>query len=168
MISIGMDEYMKVSRRCDRIGKDLRKDWDSPRRWNLIREYYKEVEPLILDGSRISPYGIPLADYMTPIDRAIWNDIRCYGLPFYMQYPVGRRFVDFGDPITRIAIEVDGKAYHSAEKDAPKNAEIRAAGWRLFRIKGSVALYKEDAIADVLHAYGKEIYREDEWQEQET
>lgn len=152
-------EAINYSRDCSVIGEELRKHWDTPKRWGLIRKYYKQVEPMILEGRRLSPYGIPLADFMTPIESAVWQEIRCYGLPFYMQYPVGRRFVDFGDPVQQIAIEVDGKAYHSPEKDAKKTAEIVKEGWQLFRISGRDAIYKKVTIAEVALCYGKDIYK---------
>ena len=160
-------EYLGVIRNARNIGEELRLNWETPKRWKLIREFYAEIEPYILDGERVSPYMVPLADFMTPIEYAVWCDIRCYGLPFYMQYPVGRRFVDFGDPVRKIAIEVDGKAYHSPEKDAPKNAEILNEGWYLFRVTGRDALYRQDAIAKVAGIYGVDIPSGDEWQESE-
>lgn len=161
-------EHIDIHVNARNIGEELRRDWETPKRWNLIRKFYRDVEPLILDGQRVSPYMIPLADFMTPIEYAVWCDIRCYGLPFYMQYPVGRRFVDFGDPVTKIAIEVDGAAYHSPEKDAKKTAEILDEGWHLFRVTGRDAIYKQDAIARVASIYGVNIPSGDEWQEQET
>jgi len=147
------------------IGDEFREYWDTPKRWNLIRKLYKEVEPMILSGERISPYFAPFADYMTPIERAVWGEIRCYGLPFYMQYPVGRRFVDFGDPVEMVAIEVDGAAYHTPEADAKKTEEIMNEGWILFRITGKDAFYKQNAIADVAEHYGVRLHSEEEWQE---
>ena len=42
----------------------------------------------------------------------------CLGLPFYPQYPIGKYFVDFADPVKKIVIECDGKKYHQdKEKD---------------------------------------------------
>ena len=140
----------------------LKEYWDTPYRWKLIRKYYDSVNDIICDGKRLSPYEIGLENYLTPIESALWNEIRCYGLPFYMQYPVGRRFVDFGDPYMRVAIEADGKAYHSPEKDGAKNAELLAEGWRVFRIPGKDAKFHPDPLVDVAHLYGKRPFSEAE------
>ncbi len=71
--------------------EDIRSSWDTPQRWNAIRRYYEIVNPFILSGQRIDPYASGLGDFMTPIERAVWTDIRNHGLPFYPQYPVGRQ-----------------------------------------------------------------------------
>lgn len=153
---------------CRDLGNELRDNWDSPKRWNIIREYYAMVEPHILDGYKLSPYEIPLADYMTPIERAVWGELRCFGLPFYIQYPVGRRFVDFGDPVRKIAIEVDGAAFHTPGRDAKKNADCLAEGWRIIRISGRDALYSKYAISEVANTYGFDLPSEEEWLGRET
>jgi very-short-patch-repair endonuclease len=74
---------------------------------------------------------------LTPIERNIWNEIRFYQLPFYPQYPVGKYFVDFADPIKKIVIEVDGK-YHAFTKlaDEHRQRRIERLGWTVLRIKG--------------------------------
>lgn len=128
--------------------------WDSPKRWNAIRDYYASVLQEIMRGERIDVYASGLGNHMTPIERAIWNDIRVHGLPFYPQYPVGRRFVDFGDPVGRIAIEVDGAAYHTPDGDAQKDSELRADGWSVVRITGRDALRHENPLAELLPEYG--------------
>lgn len=152
-IDVARDSLRKCVRSND-IRAELKAYWDTPRRWIFIRKYYESVNHLLADGYRLSPYEIGLEDYLTPIERCLWNEIRCYGLPFFMQYPVGKRFVDFGDPRRRIAIEADGKAFHSPEKDAIKNADLLAEGWSVFRISGKDAMYHRDPLAQVADIYG--------------
>lgn len=146
-------EFFQESRA---IRDTLEANWDTPKRWNLIRRYYKLVAPLLENGERIDPY-LPRMQ-MTPIEQDVWTEIRLHGLPFYPQYPVGRRFVDFGDPYKRIAIEVDGAAYHTPEKDAEKDADIRAEGWHLIRITGQDAYRRGDNLRHILGWYGKRPY----------
>lgn len=161
-LASGVAFAMEYRRKCRSMADELREHWDTPKRWQIIRDYYKSVEPAILNGARIDPYGLGLGDRMTPIEFALWCEIRYYGLPFYPQYPVGNRFVDFGDPVMQIAIEADGKLFHSPEKDAKKNAELRGHGWRVFRLSGADALYKENVIEPILACYGKRIVVDDE------
>ena len=129
--------------------------WDTPFRWKVIRDYYAKVTPAILSGYRPDPYELGLYEFFTPIEKAVWEEIRYHGLPFYPQYPVGRRFVDFGDPIMQLAIEVDGKAFHSREIDAPRDAEIAAQGWQMMRITGGQALYRENILSAIMGVYGR-------------
>lgn len=140
----------------------LLEHWDSPRRWEIIRTYYAEVTPRILAGYRLDPYALGLGDKMTPIEFALWQEIRYHGLPFYPQYPVGRRFVDFGDPVYRIAVEADGAAYHSKERDELRDFELKREGWRVFHITGRVAFTQRRALAPVLLIYGIVLEDEDE------
>jgi very-short-patch-repair endonuclease len=118
--------------------------WHSPRRWVVIRQFYASVMEQILAGERIDVNASEIPAFMTPIERAVWGEIRANGLAFYPQFPVGRRFVDFGDPINQVAIEVDGKNYHTAEGDAQKDAELAALGWYVYRIPGRDALAPSD------------------------
>lgn len=92
------------------------------------------------------PYMI--ADWValfTPIEAAIWSDIRTYGLPFWPQFPVGKYVVDFADPVRRIVLECDGAAYHDAAKDRQRDAALEKMGWTTYRIPGRDC-FAEDVI----------------------
>lgn len=112
--------------------------------WDDIRRFYRQWEGEIIGAGRNQwadgdAYlwehvgGIKL----TPIERWLWSDIRTVGAVLYPQYPVGRFFVDFGNPVVRVAIECDGAAYHQdKEKDAKRDAELQRLGWAVYRITG--------------------------------
>jgi very-short-patch-repair endonuclease len=150
-------------RRVRELRAALEGAWDTPRRWKIIREYYAIRGPHIEAGRKLSPYELGLGEGMTPIEAALWHEIRLAALPFYLQYPVGRRFVDFGDPVMRIAIEADGKAYHTPEKDAQKDAELAEQGWTVFRVTGRDAIYKKHNLAGVFRLYGRPEMENPEW-----
>lgn len=101
---------------------------DTSRRWNVIRRAYTEHDPR--DIATTFEWDF------TPIERRAWEDIRSFGLRMYPQYPVGRRFVDFGDPERQIAVELDGRAYHDLERDLARDEELRAVGWSVFHVPG--------------------------------
>lgn len=122
-------------RRIAKLYDELPRVWDTPRRWAVIREYYQIRN--CLERGEVSPYELGLERFHTPIEFMVWQDIRSLGLPFFMQYPVGRRFVDFGDPVAQIAIEADGAQWHQDEVRAQKRTEeLNRKGWRVYRIKG--------------------------------
>lgn len=81
---------------------------------------------------------------MTPIESAMWHEIRSEGLPFWPQFPVGKYMVDFADPIRKIAIECDGAAYHDSSKDGLRDKALEQMGWTTYRIPG------RDCFADEL------------------
>jgi very-short-patch-repair endonuclease len=76
----------------------------------------------------------------TPIEAAVWTDIRGRGLDLWPQLPVGRYFVDFGNPVARVAIECDGKDFHDERRDALRDAELARSGWRVWRVPGWACL----------------------------
>lgn len=103
-----------------------------------IRAFYRDHKADIERGD-LDPYAWDheLGIVLTPIESALWQDIRQEGAVFYPQYPVGRFFVDFGNPLKRVAIECDGKQWHmNKERDAARQHEIEAMGWTVYRITG--------------------------------
>lgn len=110
--------------------------------WNEIRTFYAKHNDAIMsersDRYAIDPYELEVE--FTPIERAFWHDIRCKGIVMYPQYPVGRVFVDFANPVAKVAVECDGKQWHDAEKDAIRDAKLAKLGWTVYRITGSDCL----------------------------
>lgn len=112
-------------------------------RFALFRRNYRLKAQLVKEGldswTGSDPYEI--ADWVsifTTIERALWSDIRANGLPLWPQYPVGRFFVDFGNPEHRIAVECDGREFHqNVQKDRDRDAELNSLGWTVYRIDGS-------------------------------
>lgn len=115
-------------------------------RFARIAEFYRRHERDILDAGQdwgMDPYawefvaGITL----TPIESALWEFIRLENAVLYPQYPVRGFFVDFGNPVAKVAIECDGAAYHrDAERDAWRQALIEDLGWTVYRIGGRACL----------------------------
>jgi very-short-patch-repair endonuclease len=111
--------------------------------WDRIRAHYKRHEAAI-KAAGASAWGIDAyawdhnADIrLTPIEAWLWSDIRAIGAVLYPQYPVGRRFVDFGNPVAKVAIECDGAKFHQdKEADAKRQGEIEALGWTVYRLTG--------------------------------
>jgi very-short-patch-repair endonuclease len=111
------------------------------KRFAMFKHNYRIKQAMVDAGHeswlRGDPYAI--ADWssiFTPIEDALWVDIRCAGIAMWPQFPVGRYFVDFGNPAARIAIECDGKAFHDVEKDAARDADLNRLGWTVLRIPG--------------------------------
>lgn len=111
-------------------------------KFTRIRSHYHAELPHMLEEHERSgrvhfdPYRLDFMLDMTPIESAVWSDIRCAGLPFFPQLPVLRYFLDFADPFKKIGIECDGKEWHDAEKDAERDANLQAVGWLIYRIPG--------------------------------
>jgi hypothetical protein len=84
------------------------------------------------DPSMIAPWPA----LFTPIEAAVWSDIRYYGAPFWPQFPAGRFMLDFADPVRRIGLECDGAAFHDARKDHARDGELEELGWQIYRAPG--------------------------------
>ena len=110
-------------------------------RLEAIREFYRMArEDIKAAGPAewgIDPYEVDWIRLFTPIEFALWHDIRNANAVLYPQYPVGRYFVDFGNPVAKVAIECDGAKWHQdAGKDFARQLEIEEMGWRVYRITG--------------------------------
>jgi very-short-patch-repair endonuclease len=107
--------------------------------WNNIRNFYKSVNPQIMAEKAniyaVDPYGVDVE--MTPIERMMWSDIRSLGAVFYPQYPLSGVFVDFANPVAKVAIECDGKSFHNPIKDKFRDEKLVGLGWTIYRISGS-------------------------------
>jgi hypothetical protein len=114
--------------------------------WPKVRAFYDEHGPTILAGDRWE-WAIPAYSWeecggfrMTPIEAWLWADIRDANVVLYPQYPVGRFFVDFANPVAKVAIE-----YHlDRAKDQARDAELAGMGWTVYRIPGHVCRTEQD------------------------
>jgi hypothetical protein len=124
------DERAKYAPIVARI-HDPKTPWD---RFEALRELYADLDPSDFDPY---PFGLDWSRIFTPIEFDMWCAIRSAGMDLWPQFPVGRYFIDFADPIKRIGIECDGKRWHDQEKDAKRDAELLREGWFIYRATGS-------------------------------
>ena len=102
-----------------------------------IREWYecRWQKMLTRRHCAFDKYKFPWLDRMTPIERFAFDECSANGLVMYPELPVGKRFVDLGNPRLRWAIELDGKQ-HDAREDQARDKELNKLGWRTFRVPG--------------------------------
>jgi very-short-patch-repair endonuclease len=123
-------------------------------RWDAIREHYTRHHDLMMrtppNEWAIDPYGWDVGLlHFTPIEQFLWEDLRDANVVIYPQYPVGRFFVDFGNPVAKVAIECDGAAYHKDKvKDAERDRILQAFGWSVYRIRGRDCMQQIDHTFD--------------------
>lgn len=114
----------------------------TPNNWNEIAKFYKQVNPLILAEKSnvwaIDPYAWDgLGISFTPIETALWSDIRAASAVMYPQYPIHGMFVDFANPVAKVVIECDGAEFHKdKDRDAARDAILQSRGWAVYRITG--------------------------------
>lgn len=114
-----------------------------PNDWDAIRKHYDRFKDQIMSEPRhvfgLDPYAWDMGSgmiWMTPIERAIWCDIRNEGLVMYPQWPEFGFFLDFANPVARVAIECDGREFHDAKEDAIRDSILGDHGWKVYRIPG--------------------------------
>jgi hypothetical protein len=117
-------------------------------RCNALIAFYSHAKAEIMAAGPawgIDPYEVQWSAVFTPIEAEIWHELRRANLAFYPQLPVGRAFVDFGNPHHKIAIECDGKEFHlDRMKDRERDAALAARGWRTYRITGADCMADPD------------------------
>ena len=125
-----------------------------------IRKFYADLMPEIEACPpylwAVQPYAASAVAEFTPIEAALWSDLREEGAVMYPQFPVGCYFVDFGNPAAKVAIECDGEFHKlQREADAERQRDIEARGWTVFRLSGSNCLrngrawWESDEQADI-------------------
>jgi very-short-patch-repair endonuclease len=140
-------------------------------RFNNIRHNYRRHQSMVDAGLAEWFKGDPyeLGDWLTifsPIEMALWQDIRAMGLDLWPQLPVGRFFVDFGNPVAKLAVECDGRQWHrDAAKDQARDEELEAKGWMVIRIPGYQC---NGRILDSEEAEMKGIEDREGWNDQRT
>jgi hypothetical protein len=110
-------------------------------RWDAIRSFYDLARSEIMASPpyewAIDPYEVDWSVIFTPIEFGLWQDIRSEGAVLYPQFPIGKFFVDFANPVARVAIECDGAKYHlDTKKDRERQAAIESLNWTVYRITG--------------------------------
>lgn len=132
--------------------------------WDALRWHYDLAMPEIMDVDQwvygIDPYAWeePFGMVnMTPIERLMWCDIRQTGIVMYPQFPVLNFFLDFANPIAKVAIECDGKEFHDRKKDEERDARLRDIGWTVYRLTGSeiVKQYPDDDLGHSVPNYSE-------------
>jgi very-short-patch-repair endonuclease len=126
--------------------------------WDAIEAFYAQHHDQIMQSANewgVTPYSweVDAGVTFTPIESALWSDIRMEGAIFYPQYPVFGYFVDFANPVAKVAIECDGKEFHQDKaKDALRDANLAKNGWKVYRFTGSECMkdcreyYNDDGV----------------------
>jgi hypothetical protein len=122
------------------------------KRFEAIRRHYASL-PIDMNRGDLFPNGDPYAwdrshtgIKLTPIEWAVWQEMRAEDIVMVPQYPVGRFFVDFANPAEKVAVECDGAAWHMDEaKDMHRQVEIEAMGWTVYRISGRDCLSQRNS-----------------------
>lgn len=109
--------------------QQIKDAWDDA--YPLFEEHYIEN-----DDARFDPYFLDWIRFFSPIEKMVWNDIRCSGIPLLPQYPTHGYFLDFAHPFRKIAVECDGAAFHDEQKDYIRDARLIKDGWLIFRVTG--------------------------------
>jgi very-short-patch-repair endonuclease len=88
---------------------------------------------------------------LTPAERLLRRAIRAnaLGAKFCRHHPIGPYVADFACLEAALVIEVDG-GQHGDDRDAERDAFMRAAGWEILRFSNNEVLDKLDGVIAVI------------------
>lgn len=128
-------EHMSYMAEMNAIYENAAKDFD---RRIVLRQYYMDAMPEIISLARQSLTtwaGIYPFDWkFNANENSLWSSIRHRPMVMYPEFPVLNRFVDFGNPFLRIAIEADSKQFHDRKEDVGRDRMLLRVGWKTFRV----------------------------------
>lgn len=82
----------------------------------------------------------PNPNTQSPIEEIVYKELLVYGLNPIPQYQVGAFFIDLAFPEIKLAIEADGKEFHSSkeqkERDVYRENKLKKLGWTFERFSG--------------------------------
>jgi very-short-patch-repair endonuclease len=88
----------------------------------------------------------------SPIERRLYDTLQILGYYVQTQVPCGKYRIDLALPTYKIAIECDGKAYHSTPEqkahDRRKDAYLRKHGWKVLRFNGRMIYQDLSAVIE--------------------
>lgn len=108
--------------------------------WKKIRAHYSAIGNSFQRNEwACNPYAFEEAGItLTPIESWLWHDIRAVDAVLYPQFPVAGFFVDFANPVAKVAIECDGKNFHTnIARDELRDKKLASLGWNVYRITGA-------------------------------
>ncbi|WP_311765621.1 endonuclease domain-containing protein [Peribacillus frigoritolerans] len=89
----------------------------------------------------IPPYFVELDKCQSPIEKRVLKALWIRDYKATAQYPIRRYRIDVALPEYRLAIECDGKDFHSSKKakahDRKRDAYLKSIGWKTLRFSGS-------------------------------
>lgn len=94
----------------------------------------------------------------SPIEEKLYKEFLTYNLKPITQYIEASFRIDLAFPEIPLAIEADGKEFHSTEeqkkRDEYKNRKLKERGWKVERLKGSfIHKYADVAVAKLILKY---------------
>jgi len=105
---------------------------------------------------RLKPLARNLRGRQTEAEQKLWFHLRRdqLGIRFYRQRPLGPYILDFYAPRAGLVVELDGSQHHydpaQQQKDARRDAWLKAQGIRVLRFDDRQALAETEAVLEVI------------------
>ena len=146
--------------------------WDKR---EVLYRYYDLVAPQIMKiAAEEGPYtrgcekyGLPWVQTFSHAEKFAWEKLHNHpSVMLYPEYPVGKFFLDFGNPALSIGVEIDGKNYHDKDYDFARDLALLRQGWIIFRVPAKELFWDLEHPADYVTRNGGSI--EHDWNDPEV
>lgn len=109
------------------------------------KQIAESIKKLQKENPKIHPnYILAQKGHVTQIERLVKDELNRRNLTFKIQYHLLSYWIDFAFPEIKLAVECDGKRWHSTKeniiKDNKRDERIRNKGWIVLRLKESEIL----------------------------
>jgi very-short-patch-repair endonuclease len=116
------------------------------------------IKKLQKENPKIHPnYILSQKGHITKIEKMIRDELLKRNIKFKMQYKILSYWVDFAFPGFKLAVECDGKRWHSTKKqklnDKKRDSKITRLGWTIKRFKGKEINKNPKKVVDKIEIY---------------
>jgi hypothetical protein len=135
------------------------------RQRQIIKQKYEKILPHIIKNKScyVDPYIVNWHGVINENEYNLFERFRAIGTPMYPQYPVGKYWLDFGNPYYKVGIEADSKAHHDLEKDIIRDRELQKMGWKVYHIPSRLSFTQK--VVDTSCVYDDDEEYEPVWKE---
>ena len=118
------------------------------------------------DIQRLRGFARSMRTAPTDAEVRLWEalrDRRLDGLKFRRQVPIGAAIADFVCMKAKLIVEVDGTQHAESRRDAARDVELEARGFRVLRFWNHEMMRELDSVCATIIAHARDRSLRQDW-----
>ena len=122
--------------------------------------------PVGKDSQRLRAFAREMRSAPTEAEERLWGALRnrrLDKLKFRRQVPVGAYIADFVCMEAKLIVEVDGTQHAESRRDAARDADLEARGFRVLRFWNNEVMRDLDSVCVTIIAFARDESLRQDW-----